>query len=336
MSETLNWRLAYGPIGLAMPKDPVHQPGFDWGAAYFMGRAQQREDSLDRLNTDRTWGSLNPAEQGGSGFVFGHSTDDLDSCIVAAKAMENTNPKPDEEHAIRWFRHSMEWWELSRDPAAARAFVRIASNMIATGYQLAPYVEHVMASPHTGVSMNGRIFGWKSYARAEQMRIAPTSRAWARMFVDVCEQAAMPKTGQVLADVNTGGGALDQENVVYCYHQGILLFGMLACCAQLGKPVPTFVFDWMGQIENLPLSDYYGTPSMPAFLYTKGERLKPCTGPGQHPDPFFGLWSTLCVVLAKMTGERDRWLRKATKIGPTTNNTEDERKLTMLFRGATQ
>lgn len=329
------WREAYGPGLARMPVDPVPHAGVDWNLALATGQRQDREDSMDRLNEDGTWGTGDAQAPGGTGIVFGHSHDNLDSCVVATKAMARTEPKPNAEHRVREWRHSMEWWEMTRDPEARRRFNEVAQRDMQSGYQLRPYRARAGVAPGSGLPWNGRIFGWKSYMQAERHRMGVDTSAWMRGFVATCDAAAT-STGQLIADPNLGGWGLDQLYVVYAFHQGILTHGYLTCCAQLQAAPGPWVEAWLGRVAELPRVDYYGYDSIPAFLSTEDGELRPCTGTGQHGDPGFGYFSPCCVLMAGLQPERrGYWLDLAAKLGPTTADTEDERKYSMLLRGAT-
>jgi hypothetical protein len=91
----------------------------------------------------------------------------------------------------------------------------------------------------------------------------------------------------------------------------------------------------MDAVLRIPLVDYYGYRSPQKFCYSVNGVLVPEVSAIQGGDPGFAYWSSNCVALARLLpGQRDHFLREAARIGPTTANTEDERKLSMLYRGA--
>lgn len=328
-----NWRHDVGPLRLRMPVDPTPNPTVNWQAVYDAGGYHEDEDWLDRLD-NRVWGTANPAETGGSGICFGHSTENLAAILVAIECFP-ASVKPDKEHLIRWLRKLIAWWEMTKDPAAARAIVAFVSDYIGS-WNYSPtepwidrYTAQVQASPHVGTGMNGREGGWLSWGRGMQHKVARTSSVWSHKMLDLCALAAMPSTGQVLADARAG---IDQPKVVYCFHQGILLMGNLALCKMLSLAVPQWCLDWMAAVSLLPQVDYYGHPSMPAFLYTDASgALRVATGSGQQPDPSFG-WYQSCAVALESMGHAE-FMPYATKWGPSRAGNEQDRKFSMLFRG---
>ena len=335
MTIRTDWNHNWGPLDLPLPIDPIPHPGVDWKAVWDNYLSQEHYDSQDAVR-QRVYGTANPAEVGGSGICPAYSTPDLDAVLTIIKCFPNSVP-PDNEHLIRWLLFYIQWWELTHDPKAARALVSFVSNRIAAWHMnpdgadyLTFFTNEVIANPSKGTRMNGREAGWLSYARAMQMKVARTETSWARNMIQLCNDAAILGTGQVLADVREG---IDQQKVVYCFHQGILLMGVLALCKRLGWGPPKWTLDWMTSVSLLPTVLYYGTPSMPAFCYSRGIHLVPATGTGQQPDPAFGWYQSCCVALASMG--HPEFMQYATKFGPATWDGHDEqvRKSTMLLRG---
>ena len=157
--------------------------------------------------------------------------------------------------------------------------------------------------------------------------------------LDFLDLAAIPGSGQVGCGPNTGGGPLDQLNVQYGFHAGILIHAALCGVQLLGRAVPQWVIDNMNGMDALPSMDYYGRPAMMAFSYTVNGVLTPATGEGQHGDPACSFWSPNCVLLKQITGDQS-WLDRAPRWGPTTwdpssTNATLDRYYSMPYRGAT-
>ena len=323
--------MTWGPINLPMPADAAPNPGVDWNAAWDNHQLVYREDWLDRLNPDHTWGSSNPAEQGGSGIAFGRAYDHMPSTLTQIKAMANS-VKPDNEHAPREFTDLFEWWERTHDPKAARKINTVVSGRIAawtpTGI---PFLDYLMPlANHQGIPVNGREFGWLMWGKAMLHKVTRTSRVWSVKALDVCERAAIPGTGQVIVDTHVG---IDQTGIFYCFHHTILAMGALALSHQLGKPAPKWVLDYALSLHEQPAYGLSAWPSPPSFMYSKGIRLKTATGSAQQPDPGAGYWSSLCVALAKVTGDGE-WINRAYRFGcGVSQNDAQERRDSLLLRG---
>lgn len=328
-----NWRAAWGPLELRMPVDPVPQPGVDWQAAYDNGETRPHFDWLDSLR-NKKWYTDNPAEAGGSMVQYGYSAEDPDAEIIAIKAIANSI-KPDNEHGIREMIYPFDMWEKTHAPVHARQINSIVTRRIAGWlWNGVPQLDHwasvVAAAPHVGINVNGREFGWLLFGKAMVHKVTRTSRVWSLQALDVCERAAMPGTGQVIVDTHTG---IDQTGIFYCFHHTKLAMGALALAYRVGRPAPKWVLDYALSLNEQPGIMMAGWPSPPSFLYSKGIRMKACTGAEQHPDPAWGDWSSLCVALAKVTGDHE-WINRAYRFGcGVSANSGDERRSSLLLRG---
>lgn len=332
----LNWRNTFGPLDMPMPND---------GEGHPISADGIHEDTEDKLNPDGTWGPPQPYAPGGSGIVMGYSVNDVSNVIIAEEAVHKRPVKYDWEHWIRQIRYAIAAWEMTRQPKYARRineYWRMAkSSWSETGpvswdpswvpQNIHQYHEMAKANPHTGVWMNLRAAGWIAYSCAMSMKVCPTGPAWANMFLDTCELAAMPGTGQV---VSADRYFHPELPIQYTFHWGILVHGTLALCHRLNRPIPQWIFDGMEAMYKLTPVDYGGHPSIPSYLYTSGGEFHVANIPEQHGDPAHGWWSTNCATLYWLTGD-PIWLTKATKFGPTVSVDEQSRKETMLMRGIT-
>jgi len=342
----LDFRERYGPLNLRMPVDPwPSQTDFRYALANFL--YAPREDSQDALQTDGTWGPKAVGAESGTGVVLGHSTDDLDAVLVAAGAVRRREQFYDWEHWLRQIRYCIAAWEMTHDPYwrdeiifyddLARATFTdhpAAYNPDLWGnsrpFTLTQFFKMAMARPHVALPWNLRAVGEIAYGHAMRLKVDPGyDTTWAETLLATCRMAAVPQTGQLCAD--DGNGAYSRP-VQYNFQWGLGLHGILALIHQTQRGVPAWIFNGMRAIRNLPRLEYYGYQSPVAFVYSEGGRLLPYEGPQQHGDPGFAYWSSNCVALHKITGDR-RWRSRAAEIGPTTANSEDERKSSMLLRG---
>jgi hypothetical protein len=331
------FRALQGPLDLRMPDDGIGKP---------IGPDGIHEDNEDRLNADGTWGVADVGSVGGSGICFGYTVADLRNVMVAEDAVFKRHAYYNWEHWIRQIRYSVAAWEMTH---ATRFAARIASYAdLARAAWTGPVVlgdpsnvpqnidqalAMAGAAPHSGLpEWMGRACGWVAYGEAMNLKTHRDAPArFARKILAACALAAKHGTGQVVVTQKDG---IDQTDVVNVYMQQILVHGVLALCYQLHQDVPGWVFDWMLSVYEQDPVDYYGYPSPPAFVRSRGLRLIPATGPFQGGDSACGWWSSCCVPMHKLTGDR-MWLDIAPKFGPLTKNTEDERKMSMIYRGAT-
>lgn len=343
----------FGPLCLKMPVDPDPAPGVDWAAV--VGRVFH-EDSKDGLNLDGTWGigadgrEGEVGEEGGSGIAAGYACDDLEAVIRAADAVLHRKKRYNLEHWLRQIRFAIAAYEMTGDVKylqqiifyddLARAELTDDRSTIHLGdpswvpSTLAQFNALSKERPGQGLDypFNGRAVGEVAYGHAMRLKVDPgCDRAWAHMLLRTCERAAIPHTGQVCADTNG-----HDRPTVYLFHQGLLVHGVLALYYQLGLRPPTWIYDWMFSVEHLPRMDQYGFLSPLKFCYTNEQGvLTPEESEVQRGDPGFAYHSWNCVALAKILPDaRAHWLRRAARIGPKTANSQDEKKLSMLLRGA--
>jgi hypothetical protein len=329
------WRESFGPLDMRMPDDGVGTP---------IGPDGIHEDNDDCLNPDGTAGPLEPGNPGGTGIVFGYSVADLDNVLRLEAGTYNRPVKYDWEHWIRQIRYSITAWEMTRDPLYARHVVqywelaheawseRGEVHLGDPGWipmNIHQYHEMALANPHQGTPMNGRAAGWVAYNCAAAMSVTTIDPAWAEMFLETCELAAIPGTGQVIVDDDYGAHPIP---VQYSFHWAILAHGALALCHQMGRPVPDWIVTGMVAMANAPHMTYEGFPSPPSFMYTINGSFVPESSELQAGDPAHGWWSNNCAVLYRMTGSV-QWLNMASMYGPTENYDEQSKKQTILIRG---
>lgn len=347
------WNQSFGPLDLVLPNDPDPWPGFDWEAAYSLGQAHEHQDSMDRLNADRTWGTGNPAEPGGSGIAFAYSQPDIGAVRAACKALQNTSPGPDQEHLIRLLLYPMAGFEMTHEPYFAR-LVQKAAQKGTVWYpldgpilldepswfptNLSNLTAYAQAHPHQGLThVNARALGWTAYAKAMEHKCArtlgaPVSPLWMQHLLDLLELAFVSGTGQIVLDSDNQQHPLDQIDVEYTFQWSILAMGALACARRLKRPVPSWIGMHLDALYSLHPIPYYGAPSLPAFTYSENGTLKSATGPGQQGDPEFGWWSTLNSIMWRDTGSQ-RFKDRAAMYGGTTATNEQTRKWSMVYRG---
>lgn len=342
-----------GPLDLALPIDPDPWPDVDWEAEYFFGRAHERQDSQDRLNADRTWGTGNPAEPGGSGIAFGHSQPDLGAVRVACKALQNTIPGADIEHALRRLLDPIAGFEMTHEVYFARQVQKATLKGLEVyplegpilldepawfPTNLANLGAYTLAHPHQGLKhVNARALGELAYGKAMEHKCArtlgaPVSTAWMMALLDVLNRAAITGTGQIILDSDNSQHPLDQIDVEYTFQWSILAMGALACARRLHQPIPWWIEPHLDQLAALPPILYYGAPSVPAFTYSDGGILKVATGSGQQGDPSFGWLSTLNAVMFRET-QNTKFRDRVWQYGPKTVTDEQSRKFTMVARG---
>jgi len=357
------FRRDFGPLSLVLPEDPDPQPGVDWDALWVTGQGHEHNDWLCRLNPipsapgcmPHSWGSTNPAEQGGSGVGFGYSQPDLQAVRVWAKAMDNTPTKPDWGHLLRRLMPYMAGFEMTHEPYFARQIVKCSAYVdelfpldgpiteVVNGAlfpsSLANLKAYAQAHPHTGLPKTDlRCLGQAAYTKAMEHKCsrvlgAPVNTAWMEALVEILTLVAIEETGQLSRDTDAN---IDQPDIVYSFHQGFALMGLLACCKRLNKPVPSCAVQWMNALGALPSMIIYGHPSVPAFTYSQGGQLHSATGARQGGDPGCGYWSAVCVALHKLQPSAC-WLERASQYGPQTwapGQGEQSRLDSMLVRGA--
>lgn len=341
----------FGPLEAVMPLDPDPTPGVDWGSLYFMGVAHAHQDSQDRLNADRTWGTGNPAEYGGSGIGFGYSTDDIGCILVATKALQNTIPGPDQAHGSRRLLYPLAGFSMTHDVYYARRVQQAAAYQEQWFPMTGPVIlddqgwfptnldnllAYAAAYPHQGLKhISLRPLGWTLYAKAAEHLCARTlgsavSTAYMEKALHILDLAAMLPTGQMLSDFD-GAHPTDQPGEIL-FHWGILAVGALACCKRLHKPVPAWVPLHLDALDTLPQVPYYSGTSFPTCVYTDGAALKASTGLGQGGDPAWAYYSSVCAAAYYVSGD-PHYKQRANRWGPTTADTEDNRKISMLLRG---
>lgn len=343
-----NWRTHSTPFDMPMPDDgkgtPLH-------GAY----PQVHEDLQDCINEDGTHGPPNVGEGGGSGIVYGYSVADIDNVVRLEAATHARTDWYNWEHWIRQIRYAIALSDMSRSLPAQRRVLEYANHARAEfdgdGYfydgpgwtpsTFSQWLHQAQLHPHTALPGNGipggsanlRVIGWLLYGEAAALKVHPArSPAFAKKGLDMLALAAVPQTGQLLRDANTGGGQLDQTDVQHTDHWAMCAMGAMACCKRLALPVPTWVTNGMLSLIDQPKPIYGGYPSMWCFQRTVNGVLVPATGPGQQPAPAHGWWSNLCAVQFWMTGN-PIWRERAPLFGPTKNLDEQSRKQTMLARG---
>jgi hypothetical protein len=340
-----NWRQHFGPGGLKMPNDG-HIPTMVLAAPWPV----QHEDTYDSMNADGTAGPADVGGVGGSGICFGYANDDIANVVMLDDGTYARHDWYNWEHWIRQIRYTIARSEMTRDLQAWRRIIQYANhakdywdmNQVYDGPGWVPdnvnqYLYLALKLPHTGSPVNCRALGWVIYGEAMAHKIHPSrDRTFLLKCLQFLDTAAMHGSGQIGAGPNTGGDPLDQTDVQYAFHTGILIHGVLCACKQLGRDIPQWVLDSMNGLDALPLMPYYGAPSMAAFSYTVNGELVAATGPGQHGDPAFAHWSSNCVLLDSMQPGA-LWLDRARRWGPTTYAPGDQvsRYYSMLYRGAT-
>jgi len=352
------WRSEFGPWKSPMPVDPAPQ-SVDWNALYAGGIAHAHEDSMDRLNANRTWGTDNPAEPGGYGIVPGYSCDDFGAVFVAEKAQRASLFQPDLEHSIRRTRWPMTAWELTHDTFFARRIHSLDEEIVAGAFSISGPVHtndpgwtpqnlnslhaQAMEHPNLGLSWNCRAYGEAAILRAMRQkcdRSLPTSpsAAWGFACLETSQMCAVPGTGQQGNwQAETGlPYNFNEIGQTYTFHEGLKILGTLALCKMTNAPVPIWVRRLMDALESMPAMDYYGVRSIPSYWRTVNGVAVPENRVDQHGDPAFGWWSTNCTILAQLLpGERNYWLDRALRYGPTVATDQQSRVFTMFWRGAT-
>ena len=347
MSPTIlpEWRFEYGPGSMPMPHDPPPTLA-DFRRAANAHAHCQHEDSQDVLNPDGTWGPPDPGVQGGTGVAMGYACDDFDAVDVAVTAVRKRAQWHDGEHWIRQIRYPIAAWEMTHESRFADQIVDygdyacaafpvdgpITDDPADVKQNLAQYLHYAEKNPHTGLGyqFNGRKVGWIAYGRLMQMKVARTSPLWITEFLRLLELAAIPGTGQIITDSKLG---VDQTNVQYGFHAGILLHAALCAYKMLGRRPKPWVYNWMNAMEDMPPMDNYGVPSPPSFTYTSPRgRLMPATGPEQKGDPGCAYWSHNCALLYTITND-SFYLERSSIFGSEKWADEQSRRDSMLIRG---
>lgn len=357
---------SWGPLGLRLPSDPDPCPGVDWGALYRRGGSHAHQDDQDRLNADRTWGTNDAQAPGGSGIALAYSQPDVAAVRVAFMGWKNNPVKPNPEHACRDGLYDLAGFEMTGEAQFARGVQAVATRCTVwpwfemdgevrlddPGYRpqnLDNLMAYAQAHPHQGLRyVNIRALGWAMYFKAAEVyclkkmarsAVATISTAWLEKALDVLDLAAMPGTGQIEFGDFDEQHPIDQLGCEYSFHKGILAMGAMACAKQCGRPLPTWVRQWLEAAAVLPAMTYspYGAASLPSFTFSVGGKLYVASGSGQNGDPAFGWHQSACVGAAMLdVANRAHWLSLATRWGPTVWDGKDEqtRKFTMLYRGA--
>lgn len=343
-----------GPLELPMPADPDPCPGIDWNARYMEGVYTEHQDSQDRLNADRTYGTGNPAEGGPSGMEFTYSQPDIAAVRVLCHALNNTVPGPDVEHQMRKLRLFMAGFDMTHEPFFARGVKQCADYCLQQFPLLGPvsldpsnFAQNlqslgawVNANPGCGIPyVIPRAFGSALYCYAAYHKVAralgvPVDPNWMTQALAILDRAAFPTTGQLFTGPDPAH-QLDGPGE-YTFHWSFVALGAMACTKRLHRPPPTWIAPHLNALVTMPSMDYYSQPSLPGFTTTNSQGgLIPCTGIGQQPDPNFGWWSTVCLAYAQESGD-PAFKKMATLWGPQTWDGHDEptRKLTMVLRGA--
>lgn len=340
------WRESFGWSDLRMPIDPAPSLA-DFPAALANHQALEHEDAEDFLNADGTWGPGNVGAEGGSGIAFGYSSDDLAAVVIANKATHARAKWYDYEHWIRQIRYAIAEAEMRVDNIhAVRRVLEYANHAradwsetgrvsLGTPWDIPEnwnqYHRMALEKPGQGLFINGRAAGWILCGEAMALKLQPgRSRAFARMALDTLRLAAMPGTGQIIAD--DGGGA-HVAPVQYTFHAAILGQGTLGLCHRLKLEIPLWLREWFASIKALPVMDYYGYPSPPAFTYTIDGKLVVEKGPIQHADPGCAFWSSNAIAAMKIDGDQG-WKEEAKRFGATNTSDQLNRRLSMLLRGA--
>lgn len=333
-----------------MPDDGASISSVDWTSVLQRPHGWGKlvhEDDTDSLNDDGTWGPESVGAVGGSGIVFGYSVEDLAAVVVAEQAVHLRTAFYDWEHWVRQTRYATAAWEMTHDRRYARRIVQYGEMAGAafafpgaisygqgwTPFSISQYLDMAAKDPHNGIQgANLRQMGWLADSRAMQLKVTPNDpkvRSWIEGFLALCELAAMPGTGQLTRDMHVG---VVESDVQYTFHWAICAHAAMNCAYRLGKRVPRWVVAGMRALSELPVMDYYGSPSPPAFLRTVGGKFVLATGPAQDGDPAHGWWSTNCAALARDTKD-STWVTLAKRYGPQDKASEQARKESMLLRG---
>jgi len=352
----------WGPLELVLPADPDPCPGVNWQQLYDLGQAHDHQDSQDRLNADRTWGTNDTQAPGGSGIAFAYSQPDIDCVRVACKGWKNNPIKPNPEHSWRDGVYYMAGFEETHDVHFARGVQSVAQRCTTypwfslTGdislddpgnrpQNLDCLLAETQARPHQGMRfLNLRAYGNALYWKAAEHKCArvlgaPIDPTWMVKALSVLEAAALPTGALFCGTEFDPQHPLDQVQSEYTMHWAFTAMGAMACAKRLHQPIPSWILPHMDALDALPPMIYapYGATSLPSFTYTDGDVLRVATGSGQNGDPAFGWWSSVCVAISGFfPSPRAYWLERAKHWGPWQWDGADEqtRKFTMLYRGA--
>jgi hypothetical protein len=316
-----HWRNHCTPFDMKVPADPIPAPGINWQEAFDQELFVVHEDAEDCLNADQTWGPYGPDgtyKPGGSGIRFAYGAEDPDALVVADRAIRNRALKYNLAH---WCREAGYAWYLSdmtRELKAPRRVAALADFQRSTwalpdaydgpgnNPRTVAFME-LLASQTPGRALDAvridepRAIGWLQWGEAMALKVSPQrEHTFAQRLVDLTLAAVIPETGQIVRGPHSG---IDQGDIFYVFQSTIWWMGTLALCMRLGRPIPPAVFTYAEKVHALPVVDYYGSPTMPAFVRSEGGQLIPGTGPEQQGDPSIGWYEELCAVLYKLTGD---------------------------------
>jgi len=329
-----DWRTRSTPFDMKVPTDPNPAPGVDWEAAYAAHQHAIHEDSEDCLNADQSWGPASTDAPGGSGIRFAYGANDLDAMIVADRAIQNRAKRYNLAH---WCREAGYAWYISdrvRDARAQRRVLELADFQKQTwsvddtydgpGYNplTVPFML-ALANKNPGQCLDEtRIYeprgiGWLQWGEAMALKVhGARDQQFARDLLDVAKIAANPLTGQIVKGPHSG---INETDIFYVFHTSTWAMGALALAHRIGEPIPQWVLTYAEKLHGLPVFDYYGGATMPAFVRSEGSNLVAGTGPEQQGDPSIGWYEELCAVLFHLTGER-KWLGYSCKFGVSATN----------------
>jgi hypothetical protein len=337
-----HWRTRCTPFDMHVPADPNPAPGVDWQACFDNELFAVHEDPEDCLNADQTWGPYGPDgtyRPGGSGIRFAYGAEDPDALVVANRAIANRALKYTLSH---WPREAGYAWYLSdmtRDLKAPRRVVGLADFQKSTwalpdAYDGPGYNPRTvafmtkMAQQSAGLALDAtridepRAVGWLQWGEAMALKVSPSRDAqFARDLLAVADVAANPLTGQIVRGPHPG---IDQGDIFYVFQSTIWAMGALALAHRLGLGVPQWVVTYAAKVAALPVVDYYGTPTMPAFVRTEGDALVPATGAQQQGDPSIGWIEELYAVLYRLTGDT-QYLVWSCKFGVAASSIQEKR-----------
>ncbi len=330
------WRESFGAWNMPMPHGKPLVPVQDWFSIYLLDNKEvAREDWEDRYRIGHFWGPDGVGNQGGSMLRYGHERDAVDEVVVADHCLwnrYNAGNGFDGEHHLRQIGDAITAFEFFGDRTSRLHLLKYAADK---GFEMGPTnskgepnpthggadwtpnninqlltMAHV--SQHTGFPgtdslqspPNLREWGHVLLGEAMALKADPLrSQRFARMALQAFELAAVPFTGQIVYDWNTGGEPIDQKSQ-YTMHWSMLALGVVGCCVRMGEPIPQWIFDGVKEYYLSPIVDYAGGLSRYAFMYSEDGMYVPATGPGQQPDPACGWMEELLAVLYWQTRDR--------------------------------